>query len=188
MKKSILIPIFYLISLVAFGQSNPQSIQIKKEGFIAYKVEVVEYDSLINKTRSQAGVGKLERKSELDAYCYERCIRLMNIFLSNPEAYVLDYHQNNIFHKEAHAGYGKMENAFHWLNWKVTKAGLQIDKEYNVSPGHYKNRVNLKWKNYGTCSIVVEFNAINEYYKPGIDPPSRRYIPRKLLISYESFE
>ena len=68
MKKSILIPIFYLISLAAFGQSNPQSIQIKKEGFIAYKVEVVDYDSLINKTRSQAGVGKLERKSEFDLY------------------------------------------------------------------------------------------------------------------------
>jgi hypothetical protein len=188
MKKFILLQIFSVISLAAFGQINPQSIQIKKEGFSAYKVEVVEYDSLINKTRTQAGVGKLVRKSELDAYCYERCIRLMNIFLSNPDAYVLDYHQNNIFHSEAHKERTKMENAFHWLNWNISGAGLQIDKEYNVSPGHYKNRVNPKWKNYGTCSIVVEFDAINQYYKPGIDPPSRKYIRRKLLFSYESFE
>lgn len=188
MKRFIILQIFSVIGLAAFGQINPQSIQIKKEGFNASKVEVVEYDSLINKTRSQAGVGKLDRKSELDAYCYERCIRLMNIFLSNPEAYVLDYHQNNIFHKEAHGEYKRMENAFHWLNWNVSKVGLQIDKEYNVSPGHYNNRVNPKWKNYGTCSIVIEFDAINEYYKPSIDPPSRRYIPRKLLISYEAFQ
>jgi hypothetical protein len=177
--------------LAAFGQINPQSIQIKKEGYSAYKVEVVEYDSLINKTRSQAGVGKLARKSELDAYCYERCIRLMNIFLSNPDAYVLDYHENNIFHKEAHEGYDGyklMENAFHWLNWNISGAGLQIDNHYNISPGHKKNRVNPEWKNYGACSIVVDFNAINQYYKPGIDPPSRKYIRRKLLFSYESFE
>jgi hypothetical protein len=186
MKKFILLQIFSVIGLAAFGQINPQSIQIKKEGFSAFKVEVVEYDSLINKTRAEAGVGKLVRKSELDAYCYERCIRLMSIFLSNPDAYVLDYHQNNIFHKEAHAGYGKMENAFHWLNWKVSKAGLQIDKEYNVSPGHYKNRVNPKWKNYGTCSIIVHFKAINPDYDP--NGVSQKYIQKQLLISYESFE
>ena len=187
MKKSILIPIFYLISLAAFGQSNPQSIQIKKEGFIAYKVEVVDYDSLINKTRSQAGVGKLERKSELDAYCYERCLRLMNIFLADPEAYVLDYHQNNIFHKEAHVGYKFMENATHWLNWKVSNLGFVIDRGYNKSPGHYKNRVNTKWKNYGTCSIIVNFKGINEDYDPAV-PTSRKYLPYQLLCSYEAFQ
>jgi len=186
MKKSIIIPIFYLISLVAFGQSNPQSIQIKKEGFIAYKVEVVEYDSLINKTRSQAGVGKLERKSELDAYCYERCIRLMNIFLSNPEAYVLDYHQNNIFHKEAHLEAKLRENAFHWLNWKISNLGVEIDGGYNESPGHYKNRVNPKWKNYGTCSIIVYFKAINEDYDP--NAVSQKYIKKQLIFSYEAFQ
>jgi len=186
MKKFILLQIFSVIGLAAFGQINPQSIQIKKEGFSAFKVEVAEYDSLINKTRTQAGVGKLVRKSELDAYCYERCIRLMNIFLSNPDAYVLDFDNGNIFHKEAHADYKKMENAFHWLIWKVSNAGLKIDKGYNESPGHYKNRVNPKWKSYGTCSIVISFKAINPDYDPNV--LSQKYIKRELLISYEVFE
>lgn len=186
MKRFIILQIFSVISLVAFGQASPQSIKIKKEGFSAYKVEVVEYDSLINKTRSQAGVGKLERKSELDAYCYERCIRLMNIFLSNPEAYVLDYHQNNIFHKEAHLEAKLRENAFHWLNWKVSNLGVEIDGGYNESPGHYKNRVNPKWENYGTCSIIVYFKAINEDYDP--NAVSQKYIKKQLIFSYEAFQ
>lgn len=186
MKRFIILQIFSVISLVAFGQASPQSIQIKKEGFSAYKVEVVGYDSLINKTRSQAGVGKLERKSELDAYCYERCIRLMNIFLSNPEAYVLDYHQNNIFHKEAHLEAKLRENAFHWLNWKVSNLGVEIDGGYNESPGHYKNRVNPKWENYGTCSIIVYFKAINEDYDP--NAVSQKYIKKQLIFSYEAFQ
>jgi hypothetical protein len=182
MKKFIFLQIFLVIGLVAFGQSNPQIIPIKKEGFSAYKMEVVEYDSLINKTRTQAGVGKLVRKSELDAYCYGRCIRLMNVFLSNPEAYVLDFENGSIFHKEAHADYKKMENVFDWLIGKVSNVGLTIDKGYNGSPGHYRNRVNPKWKSYGTCSIVIRFN--NPYYDPNV--LSQKYM--NLLISYEAFE
>ena len=182
MNRFILTLVFLTISIGSFSQIIPTG----KDGFNAFKVEVVEYDSLINKTRSQAGVGKLERKSELDAYCYERCIRLMNIFLSNPEAYVLDYHQNNIFHKEAHVGSKLMENATHWLNWKVSNLGVVIDAGYNKSPGHYKNRINPKWKNYGTCSIIVNFKAINEDYDP--NAVSQKYIKRQLLFSYEVFQ
>ena len=187
MKKFIFLQIFLVIGLVAFGQSNPQIIPIKKDGFEAFKVDVIEYDSLINKTRAQAGVGRLVRNDELDAYCYERCIRLMNVFLSNPDAYVLDFSKGNIFRKEGHADYRKMENAFHWLIWKVSNAGLKIDEGYNGSPGHYKNRVNPKWKNYGTCSIVISFEAINPDYDPSAIM-SHKYIKRQLLISYEAFE
>jgi hypothetical protein len=186
MKKIILTLVFCAFQFASFAQTNPQSIQIKKEGFIAYKVEVVEYDSLINKTRSQASVGKLDRKSELDGYCYERCIRLMNIFLSNPEAYVLDYHQNNIFHKEAHLEAKLRENAFEWLTWKARNIGVEIDGGYNESPGHYKNRVNPKWENYGTCSIIVHFKAINEDYDP--NAVSQKYIKKQLVFSYEAFQ
>lgn len=183
MNRFIITLVFLAISNVSFSQTIP----IGKEGFNASKVEVAKYDSLINKTRSQAGVGKLVRKSELDAYCYERCIRLMNIFLADPEAYVLDYHQNNIFHKEAHVGSKLMENATHWLNWKVSNLGVVIDGGYNESPGHYKNRINPKWKNYGTCSIIVNFKGINEDYDPAV-PTSRKYLPKQLLFSYEAFQ
>lgn len=183
MNRFILTLVFLTISIGSFSQIIPTG----KDGFNAFKVEVVEYDSIINKTRSQAGVGKLERKSELDVYCYERCFRLMNIFLADPEAYVLDYHQNNIFHKEAHVGSKLMENATHWLNWKVSNLGVVIDAGYNESPGHYKNRINPKWKNYGTCSIIVNFKGINEDYDPAV-PTSRKYLPYQLLFSYEAFQ
>jgi len=187
MKKTVITQIFAFVCLAAFGQGNQQIVQTKKEGFKAYEVEVADYESLINKTRLEAGAGKLVRKSELDSYCYERCIRLMNIFLSDPEAYVLDYHKNTIFHKEAHAGYKLMENATEWLNWKVSNLGVEINDGYNESPGHYKNRVNPEWKAYGTCSIVINFNAINEDYDPSV-PTSRKYLPKQLLFSYEAFK
>lgn len=183
MNRFVLTLVFLAISIGSFSQIIPTG----KDGFNAFKVEVVEYDSLINKTRAQAGVDKLERKSELDAYCYKRSTRLLNIILADPEAYVLDYHQNNIFHKEAHVEAKLRENAFHWLIWKVSNLGVEIDGEYNESPGHYKNKINPKWKNYGTCSIIVNFEGINEDYDPAV-PTSRKYLPYQLLFSYEAFQ
>jgi hypothetical protein len=72
-----------------------------------------------------------------------------------------------------------------YFNFKA--AGLKIDEGYNGSPGHYKNRVNPKWKNYGTCSIVISFEAVNPDYDPSAIM-SHKYIKRQLLISYEAFE
>lgn len=181
MKKSILFIYFLAISLVSFAQDT--QIATGKTGFTACEIQVDDYDVLLNKTRSNAGVGSLERKEELDAYCYERCIRLLGVVLKDPEAYVLDY---NVFSVEAHKNFTKMENAYNWLGWKVNSPGQKIDEGYNGSPGHYKNRVNPKWKYYGTCSIVVSFKAINPDYDPNVI--SQKYIQRQLLISYEVFE
>ena len=115
MKKSILIPIFYLISLAAFGQNFKLNRNIFPGAKIdsVNRVEFSGYEILLNQTRDSAGVGNLVRKAELDKYCYERCIRLAKIFLEDPANYYLSFVQggSSTFHNEAHEKRGKMENA-----------------------------------------------------------------------------
>ena len=197
MKKFIFSLVFFAIASVAFAQD----IQLGKPGFTAIQVDPAEYQVLLNQTRKSVGAGSLERKEELDQYCYERCLHLAKIFLANPELYCLSYGQgeNSIFHKEAHTGYSKMENAFHHLESpkKQIERADEISSGYNSSPGHYNNRINTKWKSFGTCTIVISYYdngdnnpkifMHNDYHDP-TNPTSRERIVRKLVISYEAFE
>ena len=180
MKRFILTLAFFAIGFGAFAQVN---IPTKKEGFTAWEIQVDDYDFLLNQTRSKAKVGGLQRKDELDAYCYERCIRLMMVLLKNPEAYVMD---PNISGVECHKDFTKIENFHQSMKYKIVNPGLELDQSYNNSEGHFKARTNSKFKYYGTCSIVVSFKAINPDYNP--NAISQKYIQRQLLISYEAFE
>jgi len=185
MKKLIFSLVFFAIASITFAQD----VQLGKQGFAAFQIDPAGYDSLLNKTREDTGVCKLVRKNELDKYCYERCLRLAKIFMENPDAYQLDFESaNSTFHKQAHLGFAKIENAHNSFgnNPKVKKADA-INNGYNRSPGHYEARINPKWKNYGTCTIVINFVGLNTDYDPS-NPTSRKRMPQKFVISYEAFE
>ena len=81
MKKLILIQIFFTLGLSAFSQvyRNPS------------KIEAPGYDSLLNKSRTISGSNSVERKAELDSYCKERCIRLIEILIKNPKYIIKSY-------------------------------------------------------------------------------------------------
>jgi hypothetical protein len=185
MKKIILTLVFLAIVPITFAQN----IQLGKEGFTAIQVEPKEYQILLNQTREKVGSGSLERKVELDQYCYERCIRLAKIFMENPDDYRVSFESHNsTFHKEAHLGFTKIENAHNSFgnNHNVEKADV-ISNGYNRSPGHYKARINPKLESYGTCTIVINFVGVNTDYDPS-NPTSRKRMPQKFVISYEAFE
>jgi hypothetical protein len=178
MKRFILTLAFFTISSVAFGQD----IQLAKEKFSVTEVEPRGYEILLNQTRDSVGAGSLVRKDGLDKYCYERCTRLAKIFMADPENYYISFHQgeSSIFHKEAHKGLVKSENADNLFSGKMIDSADGINNRYNKSLGHYKNRVNPEWKSYGACTIVIS-------YKPR-DISSEVSLPGKFIISYEAFE
>ena len=184
MKKFIFSLVFFAIASVAFAQNFKLDRNIFPGAKIdsVNRVELIGYEILLNQTRESAGVGNLVRKAELDKYCYERCIRLAKIFLADPENYYITFDQgeNSIFHKEAHEDRGKMENADNLFTGKISYSADGINNRYNKSPGHYRNRVNPKWKSYGSCTIVIS-------YKPSAIGSEVR-IPGKFIIGYEAFE
>ena len=184
MKRLIFSLVFFAIASVSFGQN----IKLNRNLFPGSKIDSVNrvelsgYEILLNQTRDSAGVVNLVRKAELDKYCYERCIRLAKIFLEDPANYYLSFGQggSSIFYKEAHKDFVKYENADNLFTGKISYSADGINNRYNKSPGHHRNRVNPKWKSYGTCTIVIS-------YKPS-DISSNVRLPGKFIISYEAFE
>ena len=178
MKRLIFTLAFVAISIASFSQVIPTG----KEGFVAYRLYVEDYGLELNKTRVNAGSGELGRKNELDAYCYERCLRLMEIFLSDPDAFVKN---NDVLVREGHKDWKIMENA--GLNYMFKTPTVEDFNSYNLSPGHYKCRVNPEWEDFGTAAINISFVGINRDYDPS-NPTSRKRMPLKLTISYEAFK
>ena len=184
MKRFIFFLVFFAIASFSFGQNIKLSRNLFPGAKIdsVNRIELSQYEILLNQTRESAGVGNLVRKAELDKYCYERCIRLAKIFLEDPANYYLSFDQggSSTFHNEAHEKRGKMENADNVFTGRISYSAGGINNRYNKSLGHYKNRVNPEWKSYGVCTIVISYNP--DYLSPGVR------IPGKFIISYEAFE
>lgn len=178
MKRIILTLAFVSIGITSFSQVVPTG----KEGYVAYRLYVEGYGLELNKTRVNAGSGELVRKNELDAYCFERCLRLMEIFLSDPDAFDKNY---DILVREGHKDWKIMENM--GLKYMFKTPTVEDFNSYNLSPGHYKCRVNPEWENFGTAAINISYIGINDSYDPS-NPTSRERMPLKLTISYEAFE
>ena len=168
MKKSILIIHFLLISSALLSQPM---------------LEVKGYDDALNRTRELAGSKNLVRDTKLDQYCYERCVRLAELMLKNPE------NLDQIYDVEAHVGFGKfegiLENANYLNRGDSINPVLELDKSYNRSKGHYAQRTKKEWNRFGSCTIMMEIVTLNPGYVPGSF--SQPKIKRKIYISYEAF-
>ena len=178
MKKFIFSLVFFTIASVAFGQD----IQLERGKFSIALAKPKGYEILLNQTRNSAGAGSVKRKADLDKYCYERCMRLAEIFMADPVNYYLTFlkgGESSIFHVEAHKAMKWKENADNKFGVKIDSADV-INKGFNESPGHKEIRVDPKWKSYGACTIVISF-------KPN-DISSEVRLPGKFIISYEAFE
>lgn len=177
--------IFKIPIFIVYSSAFAQNINLGN-GVSAVIIETKEYGTFLNQTREKAGAFRVERKKELDQYCYQRCLRLARIFIENPDAYLLDFENDkSIFHKQAHQGFTKTENAYNRLGFMYDYDSISND--YDRSPGHYKVRVNQKWKYFGTSTIVISFVGVNIDYDPE-NPTSRKIMPQKLTISYEAFD
>ena len=119
MKRFIFFLVFFAIASFSFGQNIKLSRNLFPGAKIdsVNRIELSQYEILLNQTRESAGVGNLVRKTELDKYCYERCIRLAKIFLADPANYYLSFGQggSSTFHKEAHEKRDKMEMLIMYL-------------------------------------------------------------------------
>lgn len=186
--KKIIFSIAIAISFSAYSQPIP----VGNPGHVAYRFEANGYDIEINQAREKAGVDKLIRSSELDSYCFKRCLILLEIFLSSDHTYY-QFGGKSLF-QNPHAGFLMAEN-FHYRIQNRFSYGndtlefaKDINGDYNGSAGHYKNRINPVHKNYGTAMIIIHFKAINpdlSPHKPGIW--FERSIPHRLILTYEAF-
>jgi hypothetical protein len=186
--KKLIISIAIAISFSAYSQPIP----VEKPEHLAYRFEANGYDIEINQVREKAGVDKLNRSAELDSYCFKRCLILLEIFLSSDHSYY-DFYGKSLF-LNPHAGslmaenyFQNIKNSFSYGN-DTLEFAKYINGKYNVSPGHYKNRVNPIHKNYGTAMIIIHFKAIN----PDLSPHKQkirheRSIPHRLILTYEAF-
>ena len=176
MKKLILIQIFFTFGLSAFSQvyRNPS------------KIEAPGYDSLLNKSRTISGSNPVERKAELDSYCKERCIRLIEILIKNPKYIVIE----DGMEKEAHLYSRYSEN----VDLSMSPAGRinsdsvsQLENSrFDSSPGHHRNRIKPNVKNFGQYSMNLILMIPNPDYDPNLI--SNKYIKVEALITYEAFK
>lgn len=192
-----------ILSIAIIGSANAQTpVNVKKEniGITAFSY-VMAYDlTQVNSTRKDVGASELKGSHYLDSCALARCIRLANILKEDPDKYVTSLY---IFGKESHNKASTAENAAESFNGAcINKEDIIKIKEsdipvllakgytglfiagpgYNESEGHFKNRIDIRHKEYGSCYIVIYVYAKNYNPKGMLD-----YIPTRIILHYELF-
>ena len=176
MKNTILI--FALLALaitpkVGSGQ-NPEAVKKQNTALISFSYKLGSYDiNQVNETRKANGVGNLKRNQNLDSLALVRCKRMAEIIKKDADLFCTD--GNATFVKEGHAQRFTPENAALRIegagvhkdslvtlnNEKVTKnlnkslfGPFLAGVSYNQSEGHFNNRIDKSYKEYGSCYLV----------------------------------
>jgi len=193
-----------ILSIAIIGSANAQTpVNVKREniGITAFSY-VMAYDlTQVNSTRKGVGASELKGSHYLDSCALARCIRLANILKENPDKYITD---ESVFNKEGHKSATTAENvAEAFAGACINKDSIPQIKEkdiptlitkgirpelfiagkgYNKSDGHYKNRIDVRHKEYGSFYIVIYVYAKNYNPKGMLD-----YIPTRITLHYELF-
>ena len=157
----------------------------------------------LNNTRKISGSSELKRDSKLDSLALTRCLRYANLIL-NDARYISD---TSLIKKEIHhdfKGLYKSENATNHIfgagftekqlptltvdmvQQKITAQKYNPGIEYNNSLGHFKNRINPNWKQFGSAIVVIFIKTKNPNYDP--NEISLEYIPSAIFLNYEVFD
>ena len=209
MNRIIITAIIILTSLFVSGQMKVAELDTLIGGHSVYQIEMGNYDSLLNLTRTDVGVSTLTRDKSLDSLALVRCFELAEVLykISDTKELFKKFRING--HKDAR--YRIKENArmttpsvrlsksvldtlslkgFKSVMIKYEKTwgdlGEDMNKGYNGSPGHYDQRIYPKHTKYGTSTIVM----ILSYKNPNYDPNKimQEYLVYKLIINYECFK
>ena len=196
--------IILILTIAFIGSANAQTVvNVKKEniGITAFSY-VMTYDlAQVNSTRKGVCASELKGSHYLDSCALARCIRFAKIIKSDPDKFTANY--LSILHTEAHNGATTSENAGESINGAcVTKENIINIKEsdipnllnkgytglyvagdsYNKSEGHFKNRIDVRHKEYGSCYLAIYVYAKN-YNPEGM----LEYIPTRIILHYELF-
>ena len=199
MKNIILI--LTIAFIVSANAQTPVSVKKENIGITAFSY-VMAYDlAQVNSTRKGVGASELKGSHYLDSCALVRCIRFAKIIKSDPDKFTANY--LSILHTEAHNGATTSENAGESINGAcVTKENIINIKEsdipnllnkgytglyvagdsYNKSEGHFKNRIDVRHKEYGSCYLAIYIYAKN-YNPDGM----LEYIPTRIILHYELF-
>jgi hypothetical protein len=200
MKPRILLIIAILITTQGFAQIKVNK-AMKDQPVFSY-IDT-DHTEEINNTRASVGSPSLKRDSRLDSLALVRCLRYAK-FVINDTRYIDD---TTFTKKEIHNGFtglfksenstdhlfgaGFSEKQFSQLtpsmvSPKICATKYNPGKEYNNSPGHYKNRINNNWKRFGSATVVIFIKIKNPDYDP--NEISLEFIPKAVFLNYEVFE
>jgi hypothetical protein len=200
MKSKILLITAILTVANSFGQIKVDKV-MKDQPVFGYIDP--DHTKEINSTRASVGSPLLKRDSRLDSLALVRCLRYAKFVISDTR-YIDD---TTFTKKEIHNGFtglfksenstdhlfgaGFSEKQFSQLtpsivSSKICATKYNPGKEYNNSPGHYKNRINNNWKRFGSATVVIFIKIKNPDYNP--NEISLEFIPKAVFLNYEVFE
>lgn len=193
-----------ILSIAIIGSANAQTpVNVKREniGITAFSY-VMAYDlTQVNSTRKGVGASELKGSHYLDSCALARCIRFAKIIKSDPDKYTTNY--LSILGREGHKDARTAENVTAPYDAAyVTKENIISIKEsdipsllnkgksglfagyhfYDKSEGHFKNRIDVSHKEYGSYYLVIYIYPKNCNPNGLLD-----YIPTRIIIHYELF-
>ncbi len=210
MLRIVLILSYLLVLNSGNSQVALQNLRSSQPEIVVFKVELKDYQRLLNTTRKSANSGELLEKKSLDDYCQDRCLRMLGFLTTNTEKTHESF--SRIFTTEGHNGAKISENtvylreslpelkpeqlktlnpqsALKWVQTGVSERYVLSDKlnqKYNQSPGHLKNRTQPNATQYGECTVAIFYVVKNTKYAPGNGQPEEMVY--KLILNYEAFD
>jgi hypothetical protein len=205
MKNKIIIILLIILSNQAFGQFQITKLDKVKPvfGYIdsAHTQE-------INTTRKIYGSDDLKRDSKLDSLALLRCLRYANLVIKDTRYFTDDDLLESVIHKECTGLYagenatqspfpaGFAEYQFNGLTKEIVTPKINNKKyipgiQYNKSDkkgGHRDNRINEKYKKFGSAIVIIYVMIKNPDYDPNSISVSLEFYPTAIFINYEVFD
>ena len=214
MKKLVnLTALLILIPILGFSQLDFTVKYVKHiKGYPVFEVRRHNHFLEMNKTRKDNGALELEESDSLNEVALERGI----FALENFDYFNLNNHNGFNPHTgsgtrgenygDVYQGGGIRVESLGGVDEDFVKSRINSDSDYykrnpefvsmlynkgeryNNSEGHFNNRINKKYTEYGNCFLVTFIPVNNPGYDPNGKGIQRKTIPKMVMIHYEVFE